>query len=206
MRVRVRMRACVHACWQICGEKEGPHEPVCPQHSGPASPTWNSVYKGLLKMSVPFGAARLLFPPSPLSLCWPPALSKTVLGSSFASDESRPPGFTWIFPLLSLYLYLYLDDQRSMCDVGCWQVNLFLLSLSSMYFFFQTLIGSKKKLQLFVCQHYLTEALQSGKWVRLHTSLLHLAARLGGDVAPSLTCLWGLIAFHVLLCLLKIFF
>lgn len=120
----------------MCRKKGGPREPLCPQKdSGPVSPTWNSVHKCLLKISVPFRAAWLLFSLSSLSLCWPPALSKTVLGSSFASDESRPPGFTWIFPLLSLYLCLYLDDQRSMCDVGCWQVNLFLLSLSSMYFF-----------------------------------------------------------------------
>lgn len=50
--------------------------------------------RAVLKISVPFGAAWLLFSLSSLSLCWPPALSKTMPGSNFASDESRPPGFT----------------------------------------------------------------------------------------------------------------
>lgn len=168
MRVRVRMCLCPQ---QMCGKKKGPHEPVCPQHSGPASPTWNSVYKRLLKMSVPFGAARLLFPPSSLSLCWPPALSKDHAGIQLCLWWVQTTRIYMNFPIAEfVFIFIFVWSEKY---VWCGLLASKSFSPLSFFnvFFFPNSHRVQKKLQLFVCQHYLTEALQSEKWAWLQTSL-----------------------------------
>lgn len=76
-----------------------------------------------------------------------------------------------------------------MCDVGCWQVNLFFLLLSLPSVFFQTILFLhviQKKLPSSASQPYLTAALESDKRDGLQTLSLHLVARLSGETTPIL--------------------
>ena len=96
-----------------------------------------------------------------------------------------------------------------MCDVGCWQVNLFFLLLSLPSVFFQTILFLhviQKKLPSSASQPYLTAVLESDKRDGLQT--LSLFIWLPDSVEkrlPSLTYFQGLITFLVLVCLFFIF-
>lgn len=151
----VRRRGDVH--WTLqgkasAGESHNPHKHVVRKeaHMRPLSPGQGSlslqpgtlVTRAMLRSSAP---GFSLPPPPPPAPAGP---NEGYAGIPLCLCLCGPPGLTWIFPLLSLYLYL--DDQRRMCDVGCWQVNLFFSSLFLQCIFSKLFHRVQKKVELCV--------------------------------------------------------
>lgn len=131
-------------------------------------------------------------------------LPKTVPGSSSGSDESRPPGFTLIFPLLKFILGW--SEKYVWCGLLASKSFFSSFSLFSVFFFFQTvsfLPLVQKKLPACANQPYLTATLKSDKRDGLQTSSLFIWLPDSEETwLPSLICLQGFITFLLLfLCL-----